>query len=193
MTHVEAVSSESEKLITVDGNDRELGTITKAAAHDGKGVLHRAFSIFIFNSRGELLLQQRAAEKRLWPLYWSNTCCSHPRAGEDMATATVRRLEQELGMKTALTYLFKFEYQAHFGAAGAEHELCSVYVGKSDATPRSHPMEIAGLKWLSAEEVTRELAADAGDERYTPWFKIEWRRLLADHTDVMKSLTASSA
>ncbi len=181
MTQVQAVSSESELLILVDSNDEEIGTITKAAAHDGKGVLHRAFSIFIFNSRGELLLQQRAGEKRLWPLYWSNTCCSHPRAGEDMPTATVRRLEQELGMKTELKYLFKFEYQANFGPEGSEHELCSVYVGKSDATPRSHPMEIAGLKWLSVDEVSRELAADAKDERYTPWFKMEWRRMLAEH------------
>ncbi len=178
---MEAVSSESEELITVDSADNALGTITKAAAHDGKGVLHRAFSIFIFNSKGELLLQQRSADKRLWPLYWSNTCCSHPRAGEDMPTATVRRLEQELGMRTALTYLFKFEYQAHFGSAGSEHELCSVYVGRSDATPRSHPQEIAALKWLSVEAVTRELAADVNDERYTPWFKIEWKRLLAEH------------
>lgn len=178
---MEAVSSESEKLILVDSNDNELGTITKAAAHDGKGVLHRAFSIFIFNSRGELLLQQRSGEKRLWPLYWSNTCCSHPRAGEDMPTATVRRLEQELGMKTKLTYLFKFEYQAHFGAAGSEHELCSVYVGKSDATPQSHPAEIAGLKWLSVEAVTKELAADTKNERYTPWFKIEWARLIGEY------------
>ncbi|HSI04244.1 MAG: isopentenyl-diphosphate Delta-isomerase [Myxococcota bacterium] len=186
---MEAVSSESEKLITVDSDDRELGTITKAAAHDGKGVLHRAFSIFIFNSQGELLLQQRSAEKRLWPLYWSNTCCSHPRAGEDMPTATVRRLEQELGMTTRLTYLFKFEYQAHFGAAGSEHELCSVYVGQSDATPRSHPMEIAGLKWLSVEAVTRELASDPEGQRYTPWFKIEWQRLLGEHTEIMKALT----
>jgi isopentenyl-diphosphate delta-isomerase len=178
---VEAVSSESEELILVDSDDRELGTVSKAAAHDGKGVLHRAFSIFIFNGKGELLLQQRSAEKRLWPLYWSNTCCSHPRAGEDMATATVRRLEQELGMKTALEYLFKFEYHAAFGPAGSEHELCSVYVGKSDAAPRSHPMEIAALKWLSVEAVTQELATDLKGERYTPWFKMEWQRLLAEH------------
>jgi isopentenyl-diphosphate delta-isomerase len=183
MNTVEAVSSESESLIRVDGEDRDLGPITKAAAHDGKGVLHRAFSIFIFNGKGELLLQQRSAEKRLWPLYWSNTCCSHPRAGEDMPTATVRRLEQELGMKAALKYLFKFEYQAHFGAAGSEHELCSVYVGKSDATPRSHPMEIAGLKWLSVEAVTKELAADHEGRRYTPWFKMEWQRMLAEHRE----------
>lgn len=178
---MQAVSSESELLILVDSNDKEIGTISKAAAHDGKGVLHRAFSIFIFNSRGELLLQQRAGEKRLWPLYWSNTCCSHPRAGEDMPTATVRRLEQELGMKAELKYLFKFEYQATFGPQGSEHELCSVYVGKSDATPQSHPMEIAGLKWLAVEDVTRELASDPKGERYTPWFKMEWQRLISEY------------
>jgi len=190
MSDVKAVSSESENLIAVDSNDREVGNISKAAAHDGRGVLHRAFSIFIFNSKGELLLQQRAAEKRLWPMYWSNTCCSHPRAGEDLDHATVRRLEQELGMQADLTYLFKFQYRAEFGQAGSEHELCSVYVGQSDEKPKSHPLEIAATKYLSVEAVTRELAADPKGERYTPWFKMEWERLIRDHNDVLSALRA---
>ena len=190
MSDVKTVSSESEKLIAVDSSDREVGTISKGAAHDGRGVLHRAFSIFIFNSKGEVLLQQRAAEKRLWPLYWSNTCCSHPRAGEDLPTATVRRLEQELGMQADLTYLFKFEYQAAFGDAGSEHELCSVFVGQTDEKPKSHPLEIAATKYLSVEAVTRELASDPKGERYTPWFRMEWERLLRDHGDVLKRMMA---
>lgn len=185
MINVEPVSSESENLIAVDSHDRETGFISKASAHDARGILHRAFSIFLFNSHGELLLQQRSAEKRLWPLFWSNTCCSHPRAGEDMPTATMRRLEQELGLETDLTYLFKFEYQASFGAAGSEYELCSVFVGHTDAEPQIHPLEIAATKYLSVAAVTRELAADPKGERYTPWFKMEWERLLRDHRDML--------
>ena len=190
MSDVKAVSSENEKLIAVDSHDRDVGAISKGAAHDGRGVLHRAFSIFIFNANGELLLQQRAAEKRLWPLYWSNTCCSHPRAGEDLPTATLRRLEQELGMQADLTYLFKFEYRAEFGTAGSEHELCSVFVGQSDEKPKSHPLEIAATKYMSVETVTRELANDQAGERYTPWFKMEWERLLREHGDLLKQMAA---
>ncbi|MBC7794389.1 MAG: isopentenyl-diphosphate Delta-isomerase [Clostridia bacterium] len=183
MTDVDAVSSENEKLIAVDGNDREIGQVSKAMAHDGEGTLHRAFSIFLFNDKGEVLLQQRSADKRLWPLYWSNTCCSHPRVGEDISTATVRRLEQELGMQSDLTYLFKFQYQAKFGPQGSENELCSVYVGQAIDEPQLHPREIAAVKWLSVEAVTRELAADTKGERYTPWFNLEWRRLVGEFGD----------
>ena len=89
------VSDESEPLILVDEADREIGHLDKGACHDGKGVLHRAFSLFIFNDSGELLLQQRSAQKRLWPLFWSNSCCSHPRKGESMETAVERRLAQD--------------------------------------------------------------------------------------------------
>lgn len=104
----EVVSCESELLILVDEQDREIGHGSKAACHDGEGVLHRAFSLFIFNEAGELLLQQRSAQKRLWPMFWSNSCCSHPRQGETMEQAVHRRLEQELGMTSALQYLYKF-------------------------------------------------------------------------------------
>ena len=89
------VSSEAEELILVDGEDNETGYLSKAACHDGDGVLHRAFSLFLFDSAGRLLLQQRAATKRLWPGFWSNSCCSHPRRGESMEVATSRRLRDE--------------------------------------------------------------------------------------------------
>ena len=99
-----------DSLILVDDADRELGSLTKAACHDGDGVLHRAFSLLIFNDAGELLLQQRAPTKRLWPLYWSNSCCSHPRWAESMEAATRRRLYEELGLRCPLQFLFKFQY-----------------------------------------------------------------------------------
>ena len=96
------VSSESEELILVDRADNEIGFISKADAHDGAGILHRAFSLFLFNDEGELLVQQRAPGKRLWGGYWSNSCCSHPRRGESMLTATGRRLEEELNLAADL-------------------------------------------------------------------------------------------
>src|SRR5215510_15416861 len=123
VTH--STSEDSESLILVDEADREVGHLGKAQCHQGRGVLHRAFSLLIFNPAGGLLLQQRAAAKRLWPLYWSNSCCSHPRRAESMEAAIHRRLKQELGLACPLRFLFKFQYQAQFDAVGAEHELCA--------------------------------------------------------------------
>jgi len=140
--------ADSESLILVDEADREVGHLDKLRCHQGRGVLHRAFSLLIFNDSGELLLQQRAASKRLWPLYWSNSCCSHPRRAETLETAIHRRLYEELGLRCPLHFLFKFQYQAQFDAAGAEQELCSVFVGRTSgwrrdpSTPGS-PEEIA--------------------------------------------------
>jgi len=101
-------SSDDEQLVLVDSDDREIGFLSKAEAHLGHGTLHRAFSLFVFNPAGGLLLQQRAKGKRLWPGYWSNTCCSHPRRGEKMHHAIRRRLREELGMTADLEFLFKF-------------------------------------------------------------------------------------
>ena len=143
------VSSEEERLILVDSDDRETGTSTKSACHDGAGVLHRAFSVFVFNRHGELLIHQRHPSKRLWPNFWSNSCCSHPRAGEDVDVAVHRRLEQELGLTADLRYVYKFEYVAPFGDAGTEHELCWVYAGTTDAAPVINTTEIANWRWIA--------------------------------------------
>jgi isopentenyl-diphosphate delta-isomerase len=170
-----SVSSESELLILVDPNDKESGNLSKATCHDGDGILHRAFSLFLFNDRGELLVQQRAAEKRLWPMFWSNTCCSHPRQGESMQVATERRLQQELNTTAALEFIYKFEYQARFGDLGSENELCWVYLGRLDREATANDTEIAALRFVSAEELNQEI--DTKPERLTPWFKMEWQRL----------------
>ena len=143
------VSSEHELLILVDEDDREVGFLSKGECHDGDGVLHRAFSIFIFNAAGELLLQRRSAEKRLWPLFWSNTCCSHPRRGETMEEATSRRLAQELGMESSLRHLFTFQYQARYLDLGSEHEVCWVFAGRSDDPPQANIHEIADIRWIA--------------------------------------------
>ena len=121
------VSSEDEELILVDRDDNEIGHLSKALCHDRGGVLHRAFSLFLFNDSGELLLQKRGESKRLWPGFWSNSCCSHPRRGESMQTATLRRLSDELNIETSLEHVYQFCYTADFGDAGSENELCHVY------------------------------------------------------------------
>ena len=120
------VSDENEELILVDENDNEIGFLSKSSCHDGDGVLHRAFSIFIFNSSGELLVHRRSGEKRLWPDYWSNSCCSHPRRGESMNDAVNRRLFEELGMRSELHFLYKFGYYAPYDGIGSEREMNDV-------------------------------------------------------------------
>ncbi len=173
-THA-VVSSEEEPLILVDESDREIGHLSKGECHDGKGVLHRAFSLFIFNSAGELLLQQRSDEKRLWPLFWSNACCSHPRRGETMEVATERRLDQELGMASDFHHLFTFQYHAPYLDLGSENEVCWVFVGLCDEPPRSNPHEIAGVRWISPDALDEEFATKP--ETFTPWFAREWPRV----------------
>lgn len=175
------VSSEAEELILVDANDDEIGFRSKAKCHDNDGVLHRAFSVFLFNSSGELLLQQRADGKRLWPGYWSNTCCSHPRRGESVDIATRRRLDDELNVQAELEFVYKFSYQARFGDLGSEHELCHVYLGRIDAMPKSNSSEVKALDFVSADAL--ESAFEAQPERYTPWLKLEWKALREDYPD----------
>jgi isopentenyl-diphosphate delta-isomerase len=168
----EVVSSDREELILVDAEDREIGFRSKAACHDRGGMLHRAFSLFVFNPGGELLLQRRAADKRLWPLYWSNSCCSHPRRGESMEQAVNRRLFQELGIHCDLNYLYKFEYHACFGKAGSEHELCWVFAGCSNDRVVANRNEIDAWRFINAEDLDAELLAQP--DRFTPWFQLEW-------------------
>jgi isopentenyl-diphosphate delta-isomerase len=169
------VSSEDEALILVDEADREVGHLSKRECHEGDGVLHRAFSLFVFNPDGELLLQRRSAGKRLWPLFWSNSCCSHPRRGEAMAEATRRRLDQELGMAAELHYLYKFQYHASFEDRGSEHEICWVYAGLSTDSVRPNGNEIADHRWVAPTDLDAELADQP--QRFTPWFRMEWRRV----------------
>jgi isopentenyl-diphosphate delta-isomerase len=151
-------------------------------------MLHRAFSIFLFADPQTVLLHRRSAEKPLWPGFWTNSCCSHPRRGEDNDTATRRRLEQELGVQATLKYLYKFEYHAQFGALGAEHELCSVYVGalRERDAPRVNRSEIAEWGWFTLADINAWLAREP--ESFTPWFKLEWAQLLAHHRPAIEAL-----
>jgi isopentenyl-diphosphate Delta-isomerase len=174
-------------LILVDEADREVGHMSKTQCHQGRGTLHRAFSLLIFNAAGELLLQQRAASKRLWPLYWSNSCCSHPRSAESMEAATQRRLQEELGVRCALQFLYKFQYQAQFDPAGAEHELCSVFIGCCTDDVRPDRGEILAWRWIAPEALQAELTG-SGADRFTPWFRLEWSRVWRDHRPALLAL-----
>ena len=169
------VSFDSEPLIVVDQHDHVLGHDSKAALHQGSGTLHRAFSIFLFNPQGEVLLQQRSDQKALWPAFWSNTCCSHPRRGETYEIATQRRLEEELGVSAELAFTHRFQYQAQYDAVGAEHELCSVYVGRIDGDPNPNPSEVADWRWIAPCALDQWLSEHP--ETLTPWFKLEWEAL----------------
>ena len=181
------VSSDAEALILVDASDREVGSMAKADCHDGDGVLHRAFSAFIFNPAGELLIQRRAAAKRLWPGFWANSCCSHPRRGESMPVAVGRRLHDELGFapgRLSPRFVYKFEYHARFAHVGSEHELCWVYVAHTRAEPVINTTEIDAWEWIAPVELTRRLAAEAN---FTPWFVLEWQRLVTEFPAVLRA------
>lgn len=167
-----------DALIRVDESDRPLGPLGKADCHVGDGVLHRAFSVFLFDERGRLLLQQRSARKPLWPGYWANSCCSHPRWGERLGEAARRRVGEELGTQPdgPLDWRFSFIYRARFGDAGSEHELCHVLTGTVDAASvRPDPGEVAALRWLHPSRLGDELGDPAAP--FAPWLRLEWPRL----------------
>lgn len=159
-------------LVLVDEDDRAVGATPKSDAHRGSGRLHRAFSIFIFDPLGRVLLQRRAGTKPLWPGFWSNACCSHPRVGEDIEAAAHRRLSEELALACPLEFLFKFRYQAQFDLGHAEHELCSVFSGCSSAVPHFNRDEIDAVRYLAPDALDEELRR--WPRAFTPWFRIEW-------------------
>ena len=180
------VSFDDEPLILVDSQDRPVGFLPKAEAHTGEGVLHRAFSIFLFNPQGEVLMQQRAVGKPLWPLTWSNSCCSHPRRGEEVEAAVHRRLREELGLEARVLYLYKFEYHARYRDVGSEHELCWVYAARTTGEPTINPTEVADWQWLSPEAMDAEL--EARPDAWSPWCKMEWPRIRAEHWPAVEAL-----
>ena len=158
-----------ENVILVDEVDNQLGLMPKMQAHE-KAVLHRAFSVFIFNDKGELMLQQRAAHKYHSPLLWTNTCCSHQRDGESNIEAGKRRLIEEMGFKTNLKEIFSFVYKAPFDNGLTEHELDHVMIGNFNGTPKINTDEVASYKWMTLEEVKKDI--ELQPKLYTAWFKI---------------------
>ena len=159
----------NEYVILVDEQDQVIGKMEKLEAHE-KGVLHRAFSVFVFNSQKELLLQQRAASKYHCPLLWTNTCCSHPRENEDNLDAANRRLSEEMGMSAPLQHAFQFIYRAEFSNGLIEHELDHVFIGTSDRKPAINPEEVNDFKFVSCDWIIKDMTQNPN--HYTPWFKI---------------------
>ena len=139
--------------------------------------LHRAFSIFIFNSKGELLLQQRALTKYHSPGLWTNTCCSHPQEGETLEKATARRLMEEMGMTCEMHEVFTFIYKAPVGLGLTEHEYDHVWFGTSDVTPLINTDEVASFKYMSLDDIAMDM--EAHPECYTEWFKISFDQVRA--------------
>jgi isopentenyl-diphosphate delta-isomerase len=159
-----------ETVVLVDENDRELGTAEKLAAHRDGGRLHRAFSVFLFDDRGRVLLQQRAATKYHFPLLWTNACCGHPRPGEEVLGAARRRVAEELGVEVALRPAFSFVYTAEDTESGlTEREFDHVLLGRLSAHPRPDPEEVSALAWWAAPSLLGDVAARP--QRYTPWFR----------------------
>jgi len=178
-------TSNEEPLIVVDKQDRIIGYENKEKCHEGQGLLHRAFSILIFNNKKQLLLQKRSASKLLWPLYWSNSVCSHPRAGESYEDAAMRRLREEIGLTTPLHLIYKFQYQADFKNIGSENEMCCVYIGKTNGTVRANRNEIDDWKYIEIEMMTKHISAQP--QNYTPWFLMEWDQIRTNHlSDIHK-------
>ena len=162
-------------MILVDQHDNALGVMDKMEAHE-KGLIHRAFSIFIFNSQGEMLLQQRALHKYHSAGLWSNSCCSHPYPGEEVKQAAKRRLMEELGFETSLEKIFDFIYQASFENGLVENEFDHVFVGRYDGAIKMNLEEVNDYVFKPMEQISLELKNKPG--RYTEWFKICFPKIM---------------
>jgi len=172
---------EKEYIVLVDEKDRKTGSEEKLKAHQNGGRLHRAFSVFMFNSRGEMLLQQRAKGKYHCGGMWTNTCCSHQHPDETIEQAAHRKLKQEMGFDAPLKEIFKFIYRAPFENGLTEHELDHVFVGRFDRTVKPNPKEAAGFKWVGLKELAADVAKNP--DIYTPWFKIVLDRVIGWYTE----------
>jgi len=173
----------TEYVSLVDEQDNEIGVMEKMQAHQ-EALLHRAISVFIFNDKKELLLQQRAAEKYHSPLLWTNTCCSHPRPGEVVLDAAKRRLKEEMNMACNLTYEFSFTYKAVLTEELTEHEFDHVFFGESNQLPVPNPAEVADWKYMPLTEIETDMENNPGV--YTSWFKLMLDKIKSvrnDHTD----------
>lgn len=165
-----------EQLILIDEHGNQLGVADKLEAHKNGGLLHLAFSILVYNSRNELLLQKRAERKYHFPGLWSNTCCGHPRPGEAVVQAAGRRLNEEFGFTVPLRECFTFQYVAHDQRSGlTERELVHVLAGHYNGTPCPDSDEIGDWRWCSRDNIIKDVVHD--DLEYTPWFRLILQKL----------------
>ncbi len=175
-----------ENVILVDENDNELGLMEKMEAHE-KGMLHRAFSVFVFNSNNELMLQQRSDSKYHSGGLWTNTCCSHPRAGETLENAAKRRMMEEMGFSCELNHEFSFIYKAKLDNNLTEHELDHVFFAFYDGLPEINPNEAKAWKYASINFIKKDISQNP--ELYTEWFKIMFNRV-EEHLLISSKKTA---
>lgn len=175
----------NEQVILVNEQDEVLGYADKLAAHQ-KGLLHRAISVFIFNSRGQLLLQRRALHKYHTAGLWSNTACSHPRKNEETMAAAHRRLKEEMGISTALIFAFAFRYKSSFDNGLVEHELDHVFYGYSDEPPRLNPLEVDDYVYIGEEELMASITA--APQLFSPWFILCYKKVFAEATHQLQHI-----
>lgn len=171
-----------EQVVLVDEHDVEVGSMEKMEAHQ-KGLLHRAFSVLIFNSKGEILLQKRSSNKYHSAGLWTNTCCSHPKPGEKMEHAVKRRLKEEMGIDVQPEYAYKFIYKATLENNLTEHELDHVYIAQFDGNPVANPAEVETWKYASISAI--QAAVQKNPEAYTYWFQ-----LILKHPELESLITA---
>lgn len=172
---MDAVGSNEDQLVLVNASDEVVGYGDKKSCHDNDGILHRAFSVFLFDTQGRLLLQRRSPKKRLWGHYWSNSCCSHPRPTETILNASSRRVREELGCSAPMTFLYKFEYRAEFLGLGVEHELCYVLAGPMLGEPDPDPDEVSDWQMVDPNHLDQEIHAKP--EKFTPWLMLQWPQI----------------
>lgn len=168
----------NENIILVDENDTEIGTMPKLLAHQ-LGSLHRAFSVFIFNSKGELLIQQRAAHKYHSAGQWANSCCSHPHPNEGTLSAAKRRLMEELGFTTEISPAGHFIYHSKVSGGLIEHEYDHLFVGHYDQEVTPNPDEVSATRWITVSQLLNEI--ENNPEQFTPWFKMILEQLPEDN------------
>jgi geranylgeranyl diphosphate synthase type I len=182
-----------EQVILVDRNDKKIGLKDKVESHLGRGDLHRAFVVFIFDGRGKLLIQKRSKEKMLWPLYWECTIASHPREGENYIEAGERRLKEELGFTCGLKFLNKFQYAEKYKKIGAEREVCAVLIGEHSGGININKKEVDDCKWIKIEELKEDIVKNP--QNYAPWLKGSFKIFLKDFikSDMSKKEKIESA
>ncbi len=168
------MSIDQEKVILVDENDLPLGSMDKMEVHQ-KGLLHRAFSVFIFNEQQELLLQQRAFSKYHSAGLWTNTCCSHPREQETVMEAAHRRLKEEMGFDCEMNERFSFTYKAAMDNGLIEYEYDHVFFGLFDGVPILNPVEVNSFRWIHLDEIEKDLKMHP--DKYTAWFRLIFPRI----------------
>lgn len=159
-----------KKLILVDKKDKIVGYGNKEKCHRGRGILHRAFTIFISNSKNQVLIQKRSQNKLLWPLFWETSCSSHPQKGENIFKTAKKRLKKELGVNCQLKLVAKFQYQTSYKDIGSENEICSILTGRYDGIIRPDPKEVADWKWAGLKELKKDIIKNP--RKYTLWLKM---------------------